>query len=158
MSELIGIEDFLYKNRELPIVDVRAPIEYTKGHIPGAINIPLFTDRERASVGICYKNEGHDSAVELGLAVHMFNTLHTIANEVPRHIIEFVLGQLVLASHVVVEVNLNAPRHIDKLDVVLPARQEGGALFEVPMSGEDTHAGFCIGSLRLAVEYPWVRR
>ncbi len=69
MSELIGIDDFLYKNRELPIVDVRAPIEYKKGHIPGAVNIPLFTDEERANVGICYKNEGRDSAVELGLEI-----------------------------------------------------------------------------------------
>lgn len=69
MSELVQIEDFLYGNRELPIIDVRAPIEYNKGHIPGAINIPLFTNRERANVGLCYKNSGKDCAVELGLEI-----------------------------------------------------------------------------------------
>lgn len=69
MSDLISIDDFLYKNRELPIVDVRAPIEYEKGHIPGAINIPLFTDIEREKIGICYKNSGHNLAVELGLEI-----------------------------------------------------------------------------------------
>lgn len=69
MSNLVSIDDFLYINRELPIVDVRAPIEYTKGHIPGSVNIPLFTDNERANVGICYKKEGHDTAVELGLEI-----------------------------------------------------------------------------------------
>ncbi|MGL1892408.1 MAG: tRNA 2-selenouridine(34) synthase MnmH [Spirochaetaceae bacterium] len=67
MTEIIKVDDFLNNNQELPIIDVRAPIEYNKGHIPGAINIPLFTDIERASVGLCYKEEGHDNAVELGL-------------------------------------------------------------------------------------------
>ena len=37
-----------------PLVDVRSPGEYAQGHWPGAINIPLFSDAERAEVGTTY--------------------------------------------------------------------------------------------------------
>jgi len=49
------------------LLDVRAPCEYAKGHIPGAISLPLFSDAERAEVGTLYKREGHDVAVKRGL-------------------------------------------------------------------------------------------
>jgi tRNA 2-selenouridine synthase len=45
----------------LPI-DVRSPIEFIEGHIPNAINIPLFTDEERSLIGITYKQEGQQAA------------------------------------------------------------------------------------------------
>jgi tRNA 2-selenouridine synthase len=48
------------------MLDVRSPGEYDQGHIPAAINYPLFTNEERAQVGICYKQQGRDAAVELG--------------------------------------------------------------------------------------------
>lgn len=35
-------------------IDVRSPSEYAQDHIPGAVNIPLFTDEQRAQVGTCY--------------------------------------------------------------------------------------------------------
>jgi tRNA 2-selenouridine synthase len=50
-----------------PILDVRSPGEYGHGHIPGAISFPLFSNEERAQVGICYKQQGRDDAIELGL-------------------------------------------------------------------------------------------
>lgn len=49
------------------ILDVRSPGEYQSGHIPGAINLPIFTDQERALVGTFYKKQGKESAIELGL-------------------------------------------------------------------------------------------
>ena len=52
-----------------PILDVRSPGEYEQGHIPGAIRFPLFSDDERAQVGLCYKQHGRDEAVEVGLAI-----------------------------------------------------------------------------------------
>lgn len=52
-----------------PIVDVRSPQEFAQGHIPGAHNLPLFSDDERAQVGICYKHEGRPAAIQLGLAL-----------------------------------------------------------------------------------------
>ncbi len=50
----------------LPILDVRSPGEFKKGHIPNAFNIPLFTDKERARVGTVYKQESKEAAIELG--------------------------------------------------------------------------------------------
>jgi len=46
---------------------VRSPAEYLQGHIPGAINLPLFSDEQRASVGTAYQHQGSQSAVLLGL-------------------------------------------------------------------------------------------
>ncbi len=51
------------------ILDVRSPGEYTQGHIPGAKSLPLLSDEERAKVGICYKQNGRESAVELGFEI-----------------------------------------------------------------------------------------
>ena len=50
-----------------PILDVRAPIEFAQGHVPGALNLPLFTDEERARIGTTYKQVSQDRAVHLGL-------------------------------------------------------------------------------------------
>lgn len=52
---------------EAPLLDVRSPGEFSQGHIPGAINLPLFSDQERAAVGTAYKQQGRQSAVLLGL-------------------------------------------------------------------------------------------
>ena len=51
----------------LPVVDVRSPAEYEQGHIPGAINIPLFSNEERAIVGTLYKKAGKEAAIFKGL-------------------------------------------------------------------------------------------
>lgn len=61
------IENFLLNNKDIPIIDVRSPSEYQKGHIPEAINIPLFSDTERSEVGTIYKKKGRIKAIEKGL-------------------------------------------------------------------------------------------
>lgn len=53
-------------NSSLSIIDVRSPGEFEKGHIPNAVNIPLFTNDERAHVGIVYKQQSKEKAIELG--------------------------------------------------------------------------------------------
>ena len=50
-----------------PIVDVRSPGEFVRGHIPGAYSLPLFSNEERAVVGIIYKQQGRDPALLEGL-------------------------------------------------------------------------------------------
>ena len=50
----------------IPLIDVRAPIEFTQGHYPLAVNIPLFSDEERAEIGTRYKKNGQQAAIELG--------------------------------------------------------------------------------------------
>ena len=67
MSVTINISQFLELAQTLPVVDVRSPDEYRCGHIPGAINIPLFSDEERAAVGTAYVQTGHNEAVLQGL-------------------------------------------------------------------------------------------
>ncbi len=49
-----------------PLIDVRAPVEFAAGRLPGSINLPLMDDRERHLVGICYKERGQAAAIELG--------------------------------------------------------------------------------------------
>ncbi|WP_411869569.1 tRNA 2-selenouridine(34) synthase MnmH [Vulcanococcus limneticus] len=50
-----------------PVVDMRSPAEFAQGHIPGARNLPLFSDEGRAAVGTTYKQQGRQAAVQLGL-------------------------------------------------------------------------------------------
>jgi tRNA 2-selenouridine synthase len=52
-----------------PLIDVRSPSEFDKGHWPGAINLPLFSDDERAAVGTSYKQDGRLKAIHLGLRI-----------------------------------------------------------------------------------------
>lgn len=48
-------------------IDVRSPSEFKAGHIPGAYNVPLFSDEERAVVGTLYKKVGRQAALDKGL-------------------------------------------------------------------------------------------
>jgi tRNA 2-selenouridine synthase len=63
----IRISDFLLRRQELPVIDVRSENEFLEGHIPGAINIPLLNNQERAEVGTDYKRKGQASAIKTGL-------------------------------------------------------------------------------------------
>jgi tRNA 2-selenouridine synthase len=65
--EKIPAEKFLEHAESIPVCDVRSPSEYNSGHIPGAINIPLFNDEERVAVGIRYKKVGRIPAILEGL-------------------------------------------------------------------------------------------
>ena len=68
MSEINPLLGDLLRSADT-IVDVRSPGEYAKGHVPRAVNIPLFNDGERAEVGTLYKQVGRDPAIERGLAI-----------------------------------------------------------------------------------------
>ena len=51
---------------DVPMMDVRAPVEFVRGAFPTAVNLPLMIDPERERVGIRYKAAGQDAAVKLG--------------------------------------------------------------------------------------------
>lgn len=51
---------------DIPLMDVRAPVEHAKGAFPGSRNLPLMNDVERQKVGTCYKQHGQDAAIALG--------------------------------------------------------------------------------------------
>jgi tRNA 2-selenouridine synthase len=61
------VEAFLKLAEGTPVIDVRSPSEFITGHIPGAVNIPLFDDSERAIVGTKYKKEGRNEAILKGI-------------------------------------------------------------------------------------------
>ncbi len=69
MSKSLSAEEFLKVRSEIPVIDVRSPGEYLKGHILSAVSIPLFTNEERAKVGTIYKHKGKDAAVLEGLRI-----------------------------------------------------------------------------------------
>ncbi|WP_308918330.1 tRNA 2-selenouridine(34) synthase MnmH [Jannaschia sp. LMIT008] len=51
------------------VVDVRAPSEYAEDHIPGAINLPVLSDAERARVGTIYVRQDRFLARKVGAAL-----------------------------------------------------------------------------------------
>jgi tRNA 2-selenouridine synthase len=61
------INEFFKLSETFPVIDVRSPLEFKAGHFPGAINIPIFDDDERAIVGTVYKKEGRNPAILEGL-------------------------------------------------------------------------------------------
>ncbi len=67
MATRISAKTFLQNSKGQTIIDVRSPEEFKKGHMPNAINIPLFSDEERAKVGTVYKKKGPTKALLLGL-------------------------------------------------------------------------------------------
>ena len=50
----------------VPLADVRTPAEFEHGHIPGAFNLPLFSNDERVRVGTAYKQQSKEAAILLG--------------------------------------------------------------------------------------------
>lgn len=63
LSDELAISEILKKT---PVFDVRSPVEFAQGSIPGAINLPLLSDSERHEVGLCYKQNGQAAAIQLG--------------------------------------------------------------------------------------------
>jgi tRNA 2-selenouridine synthase len=58
--------DLALLRQGVPLIDVRAPVEFAQGSLPGAVNLPLMDDEERRLVGIEYKQRGQQAAIELG--------------------------------------------------------------------------------------------
>ena len=75
MPETIGYTNFvsLFKN-QASFLDVRAPIEFEQGSIPGSINLPLLTDDQREAVGKTYRKYGKNEAIYLGQRLISGNT------------------------------------------------------------------------------------
>jgi len=63
----ISVEEILTLSLEHPLIDVRTPAEHEKGAIPGSVNIPIFSNPQRAEVGTLYKQKGGLEAICRGL-------------------------------------------------------------------------------------------
>jgi len=51
---------------DVPMLDVRAPVEFAAGAFPHSDNLPLLNNDERHQIGICYKQHGQQTAIALG--------------------------------------------------------------------------------------------
>lgn len=60
------MHEFLSLRHAIQVVDVRSPLEFEQGHIPGAKNIPLLNNEERIAVGTDYKQKGQAAAIRTG--------------------------------------------------------------------------------------------
>jgi len=67
MINQTSVSEFLDFAGTIEVIDVRSEKEYLQGHIPGAFNLPLFNNEERAVVGTLYKNSGREASVLKGL-------------------------------------------------------------------------------------------
>lgn len=56
------------------IIDVRAPAEFAEDHVPGAINLPVLSDDQRAEVGTIYTQQNPFLARKIGGALVAQNT------------------------------------------------------------------------------------
>ena len=50
----------------LPLLDVRAEVEFEKGNFLNSTNLPILNNEERHIIGICYKEKGNEEATKLG--------------------------------------------------------------------------------------------
>ncbi|WP_127529452.1 tRNA 2-selenouridine(34) synthase MnmH [Paenibacillus kobensis] len=71
MFQDISLEELhaLRNRHELTVIDVRSESEFADSTIPGSVNIPLFTDEERAEVGTLYKQTSIQAAKQRGLEI-----------------------------------------------------------------------------------------
>jgi tRNA 2-selenouridine synthase len=60
------------------IIDVRSPAEFAEDHVPGAVNLPVLDNEERATVGTIYVQESRFLARRVGAAI--------VARNISRHL------------------------------------------------------------------------
>ena len=58
------------------IIDVRSPGEFAEDHVPGAVNLPVLDDAERAIIGTTYVQESRFLARRMGAALVARNVAH----------------------------------------------------------------------------------
>lgn len=63
------------------IIDVRSPSEFAEDHVPGAVNLPVLSDEERAKVGTIYVQESRFKARKVGAAL--------VARNAAKHLDEY---------------------------------------------------------------------
>ncbi|MGB5324772.1 MAG: tRNA 2-selenouridine(34) synthase MnmH [Pseudomonadales bacterium] len=64
---IVSSEDFARLLLDgVPFIDVRAEVEFAKGSLPNAVNLPILNTAERHEVGTVYREQGQASAIEVG--------------------------------------------------------------------------------------------
>lgn len=76
--EIIETADAASLARFDMLIDVRSPAEFAEDHAPGAVNLPVLSNEERAEVGTIYVQDSRFRARRIGAAY--------IARNVARHL------------------------------------------------------------------------
>lgn len=74
LSELLNVDHD-------EVIDVRSPSEFAEDHIPGAVNLPVLYDEERALVGTVYTRENRFRGRRIGAAL--------VARNAAKHLEEY---------------------------------------------------------------------
>jgi tRNA 2-selenouridine synthase len=74
-TDLAGLDQV---DRFDEVIDARSPSEYSEDHIPGAINLPVLDDAERARVGTIYAQDSAFAAKKIGAAL--------VSRNIARHL------------------------------------------------------------------------
>ncbi|MCR9085923.1 MAG: tRNA 2-selenouridine(34) synthase MnmH [Rhodobacteraceae bacterium] len=74
LTDLAALRDAPFDD----LIDVRSPAEFAEDHLPGAINLPVLSNEERARVGTMYVRESRFGARKIGAALVLRNTAHHI--------------------------------------------------------------------------------
>lgn len=68
MDLTISLEQaLLQRDKGVLFVDARSPAEFAEATIPGALNVPVLDNDERAEVGTLYKQQGKQAARQRGV-------------------------------------------------------------------------------------------
>ncbi|EBA06622.1 tRNA 2-selenouridine(34) synthase MnmH [Sagittula stellata] len=67
------------------VIDVRSPAEFAEDHVPGAINLPVLDNEERARVGTMYKQESPFKARKIGAALVFENAARHLRTSLSHH-------------------------------------------------------------------------
>jgi len=68
MYNTINIDEAL-RLADACFFDMRSPLEYAEGSIPGAVNVPIFDNAERAEIGTIYRQQAMETAKTRGLEI-----------------------------------------------------------------------------------------
>ncbi|MBL4628631.1 MAG: tRNA 2-selenouridine(34) synthase MnmH [Roseicyclus sp.] len=66
------------------IIDVRTPAEYAEDHLPGAVNMPVLSNQERAEVGTIYTQDSPFKARKIGAT----RVARNAANAIEAHLLD----------------------------------------------------------------------
>lgn len=75
----------LYAHAFDTVIDVRSPGEFAEDHFPGAINLPVLDNDERARVGTIYVQQSPFLARKLGAALVFRNAANHIEGHLSHH-------------------------------------------------------------------------
>lgn len=83
--EILKTADLASLSRFTALIDVRSPAEFAQDHAPGAINLPVLTNEERAEVGTIYVQQSRFLARRVGAAY--------VARNIARHLETSLAGE-----------------------------------------------------------------